>query len=368
MTVVIDNEFVSHNPNEPPSEVNTVVSGIEASVQRPLISPQHDNDDDDLQFFQKDEIPHEHETLRNHPFFWSAVGVVQTFCTAIMFGWASLVPVLRDEGLSYSPTDLSIIFTAGAVGNYLATLPFGFLLDWYGPKTTGIVASVLYGLGLLLCSYDTHFDCFVLGFGLVGLARPGIQMPTLHLANLWKGSGGAVYMSAQAAAFDAGTAVFALFHFFYYKFKIPSGTMFLIYLVVPLWTLLTAIFVWPHETIVKEHYKDNENDDDSDYDEDSQVGAIGSPYFSPKDRKSLAMSERRKLLQQSRSIQLKSQVNAPLNVVLTHVSFYALATWVRVPLEYDCCTFLFHRTHFFLLFLAGRHSHLQAELHCCHHQ
>ena len=66
------------------------------------------------------------------------------FLTAIMFGWASLVPVLRDEAdmaddsaaadadttiKGYTPSQLSQIFTAGAVGNYLAYLPLGLILD-----------------------------------------------------------------------------------------------------------------------------------------------------------------------------------------------------------------------------------------------
>ncbi|KAL3911692.1 MAG: hypothetical protein SGILL_007182 [Bacillariaceae sp.] len=342
---VIDNDFVSHNPNEPPSEVNTVVSGSgnndngsnAAVTTNPLISPQKHSE---LEFFtnsfnrteiEDDIIPEEHLTLRNHPLFWSAVGVSQTFSTAIMFGWASLVPVLRDEAYGYSPTQLSQIFTAGAVGNYLATLPFGVLLDWYGPKATGIVASILYGMGLLLCSRDDNFYCFLFGFGLVGLARPGIQMPTLHLSNLFSSKGSAIYMSAQAAAFDAGTAVFALFHFVYYRYGISSSTQFLVYLVVPIWTLLTAIFVWPNETIEKEVPVSLDDDDSASDDSDSAAsGMIGSPYFSPKDRKFLVSSERKRQLLLSRTTQLKSQVNAPLKVVLTHVSFYAMATWVSI--------------------------------------
>ena len=64
------------------------------------------------------------------------------FLTAIMFGWASLVPVLRDEAdmaddsaaagttiKGYNPSQLSQIFTAGAVGNYLAYLLLGLILD-----------------------------------------------------------------------------------------------------------------------------------------------------------------------------------------------------------------------------------------------
>jgi MFS family permease len=303
------------NPNEPPPS--------------PIVDIQHlhhgDNNNNN-NHDEDDDIFHEHATLRNRPYLWAAVGVSQTFLTAIMFGWASLVPVLRAEGLEYTPTQLSQIFTCGAVGNYLATLPFGVLLDMYGPKTTGIVASLLYGLGLFLCSYDFNFYCFAVGFGLVGLARPGIQMPTLHLANLFtQGSGGAVYMSAQAAAFDAGTAVFALFHTFYFGWGIPSSTMFLAYMIVPAWTLATAIWVWPNDTIEKVHHANESADDMS----DGTASVLGSPYLSPKDRKSMiASSERKK--RQAQKPQLRSQVNAPLSVVLTHVAFYALATWVSI--------------------------------------
>ena len=197
-----------------------------------------------------------------------------------------------------------------------------------GPKKTGIVASILYGLGLVLCSYDHIFPSFCVGFGLIGLARPGIQMPTLHLANLFKGSGGAVYMSAQAAAFDAGTAIFALFHTFYFTFGISSRIMFLCYLVVPIWTLATAILVWPNDVIEKELLPPSPTMDGDDDEDDDQASSIGSPYFSPGDRKRLVASERKRLSKQSSQIRNKSQVNAPLSVVLTHIAFYALATWV----------------------------------------
>jgi MFS family permease len=307
--------------------------------------------------------------------------VSQTFLTAIMFGWASLVPVLRSEGLTYTPEQLSIVFTCGAVGNYLATLPFGVLLDMAGPKTTGIVASLLYGLGLFLCSYDDILICFCIGFGLIGLARPGIQMPTLHLANLFRGSGGAVYMSAQAAAFDAGTAIFALFHTFYFYYGVPSRVMFLSYMVVPLWTLVTAIWVWPNDVIEKDltpptgdaggGAHDIDDDDNDSYYSEGQA-SIGSPYFSPGDRKRLVASERKRLSKQPSVVRHKSQVNAPLSVVLTHVAFYALATWVRpsnvIGSVWFCRVFCLCFINFcaFIvssLSLAGRDTHLQVEFH-----
>jgi MFS family permease len=396
------------NPNEAPPPSPPQQQPLEESMSSSSSKDSVDKDNmDDIHIHHHYD---EHATLRRYPYVWAAVGVFQTFLTAIMFGWASLVPILRSEGLvDYTPTQLSQIFTAGAVGNYLATLPFGLVLDWYGPKTTGIVASVLYGLGLFLCGYNDRFWCFLFGFGLVGLARPGIQMPTLHLANLFgRGSGGAFYMSAQAAAFDAGTAVFALFHTFYFGYGISSRTMFWAYLVVPVWTLATAIWVWPNETIAKEEAPPAASPMLA---ESSSLSSptIGSPYFSPKDRKALVASERRRLQQASQTVRMRSQVNAPLSVILTHVAFYALATWVSeerihhmiITIEYTQCNVVveryrlqmsftiillysshihLHSTFFFVIPIVhtttttttttttGRHSHLQIELHCRHHQ
>jgi MFS family permease len=232
-----------------------------------------------------------------------------------MFGWASLVPVLLDESLNaitvngnngYTPTDLSQIFTASAVGNYLATLPFGLLLDYYGPKTTGIVGSILYGIGLILCGIDdSSYWLFFIGFGLIGASRPGIQLPTLHLANLFttkEGSnaagigGGALYMSAQAAAFDAGTAVFACFHFLHFQFGWKSSMTFRYYLVVPLFTLLTAIFIWPNETLEKSISPPpppppiEEGERDTVIMPSTPPPTIGSPHWSPRERRSLSKS------------------------------------------------------------------------------
>lgn len=128
----------------------------------------------------------------------------------IVFGWASLLPILRDEGLDLSPSDFCRVFTHGAIGNYLSSLPFGLVLDKFGPKTCGIVASLLFGVGCVLCSFAiTSPTCLDIGFAMLGFCGPGIQLPTLHLARLFSGparggasGGAALFMSAQAGAFD----------------------------------------------------------------------------------------------------------------------------------------------------------------------
>lgn len=252
-----------------------------------------------------------HERLKASPFLWASIGVSQTLLSAgVIFGWASLLPVLREEGVDHSPAEFSLIFTYGAVGNYISTLFFGYILDRFGPKTTGITASLLFAAGLLLCTKEHNLFCLALGFALLGFAGPGVQMPTLHLANLFSGKaregGGAIFMSAQAAAFDGGTAVFAIFRLLHQTMGLSSSSFFLLYLVVPAWVLLTAVFVWPSDII--------ENQDQT----EDYIGA-GSPYLSPAGRRTPKPKPK-----------TASLVNAPLSVVLRQPAFYALAIWVSV--------------------------------------
>jgi MFS family permease len=253
------------------------------------------------------------------------VGIIQTLLTAgIVFGWASLLPILRDEGVQHTPQEFASIFTCGAIGNYLSTLLFGVTLDRRGPRTTAILASLLFGLGLVLCSDSESYSSLLMGFGLLGFSGPGIQMPTLHLANLFSdgGIGGsAVYMSSQAAAFDGGTVVFALVRLLHKKLGLSTATFFWIYLVVPGSVLLTAIFVWPDDVLESPNPLTEEMvlPPGSPY-----VGPASSPYLSPRIPRRTADSSTKPLHATT------SLVNAPLSVILWHPSFWTLATWVSV--------------------------------------
>jgi hypothetical protein len=69
-----------------------------------------------------------HETLKQRPVLFACIGVLHTLLTAgIVFGWASLLPILRwqttgQHCLSHlSATDFSRIFTHGAIGNYMVS-------------------------------------------------------------------------------------------------------------------------------------------------------------------------------------------------------------------------------------------------------
>lgn len=270
-----------------------------------------------------------HNILRSRPLLWSVVGVTQTLLTAgIVFGWASLLPVIRDEGTQCTyctPRDFSRIFTCGAIGNYLSTLFFGTVLDRRGPRSTALLASCLFALGLVLCSLsDTGSTNLLAGFALLGFSGPGVQMPTLHLANLFPG---AVYMSAQAAAFDGGTFVFAAARSLFYGLGLSTAAFFQAYLIVPVSVFATALLVWP-DTILQSKVAEEVEDDAS-------VAAV-SPYVGPATSPAMNRSMRSSLRSSFASLRNLAEatkndlVDAPLKEVLRHSPFWTLAIWTAV--------------------------------------
>ena len=134
---------------------------------------------------------------------------------------------------------------------------------------------------------------------------------------------GALYMSLQAAAFDGGTCIFALVRLVY---KLSDGgfsisSFFRLYLVVPAWTFVTALLVWPdkilptprqhgHVSIVQinESGKSKRIVDGSIY---------MSPYQSPSSRRNMRQNSYRQ----------NNLINAPLRLTLRHQAFWSLATW-----------------------------------------
>jgi len=263
---------------------------------------------------------------------WASVGVLQTLLTAgIVFGWASLLPILRDEGVHYTPQEFATIFTAGAVGNYLSTLLFGITLDRFGPRVAGVLASLLFALGLVLCSNNESYLSLLVGFGLLGFSGPGIQMPTLHLANLFPdGGGSALYMSSQAAAFDGGTIIFAMVRLLYQKTELPTTTFFKLYLIVPASVLVTALLVWPDDVLETENDDAKADDELSTRSRSPYIGAASpfrsSSFKSPKSPFAALNSP----APSTTATSTGTLVNAPLGNVLRHPSFWALATWVSI--------------------------------------
>lgn len=284
------------------------------------------------------QISARHKRLTSSPLFWSSIGVIQTLLTAgIVFGWASLLPILRDEGVDRTPQQFARIFTGGAVGNYVSTLAFGVILDRFGPRSTAIVASLLFSIGCIMCCHEDSFTSLLVGFGLIGFSGPGIQMPTLHLANLFAGNsssreggsggGGAIYMSAQAAAFDGGTAVFAILRMAHRQYNFETSMFFLLYLAIPFWVLLTALFYWPDDVLPNESQEEPSKTRTTTTTTTTVKTITNSPFIGPA---SPYLSPGMIRLRQVMNKKNASLYDAPLSVVLTHSSFWMLAIWVSI--------------------------------------
>ena len=101
--------------------------------------------------------------------------------------------------------------------------------------------------------------------------------------------------------------VFALFSLFANVFGMTSSFFFRLYVVVPIFTLLTAVFVWPNEILPDPQQVTQRKR------RPSYVGA-GSPYLSPA----------------TIHVTQSPLLDAPLKMVLSHAPFHCLALWVSV--------------------------------------
>lgn len=214
------------------------------------------------------------ERERLMPWRYSLVGVgaLHTLlCAGVVFGWSSLEAVLRSEGrFGAAPDELfALVFTLGAVGNYVSNLPFGALLDRKGPRFLGCVASVLFAAAVALSAEGCRrgspalLGCGFFGLGFLG---PAIQLPTLSLSCLFED--GAVAMSLQAAAFDGGASVFAVGRLLKDAVGLGSGAFLTCYLAVPAFCFVTALTCWPRRSL-----------EAVDQDVTRSPGGAGSPFL-----------------------------------------------------------------------------------------
>ena len=246
-----------------------------------------------MKVLEKESFP-EWTLLRAYPKIFALIGIIHTFlCAGVVFGWASLYAILKYEGIfstdpSTATQKFSNVFMFGAIGNYMSNLPFGTLLDSHGPKITCIAASLLFTIGLYLCSLAVSDESgwyLTIGYGLLGLAGPAIQLPTLHLSKLFPDNSAAL-MSIQAAAFDGGCAVFAIAKSLKSSCDLSSQTFFRLYLIVPAFTLLTALIAWPHKSLPNTDEFNSIDDlkgltSNSSRDSVTSISGAGSPFYSP---------------------------------------------------------------------------------------
>ena len=168
------------------------------------------------------------------------------------YGWTALRPVLIDSGLfdSYPPDKqesmLTAVATLGIAANALCKLPLGIFLDSFGPRFTAVLGALMLCTGsLLLALGDKQSqNLMMLGYLLLGLAGPFLQMPCFQFSELF-GYRKASAMASLITCYELSTGVFWVFGQLHSLYKLDRTSLFIGYTGVGVYTLLTALFFWP---------------------------------------------------------------------------------------------------------------------------
>ncbi|XP_019941772.1 solute carrier family 43 member 3b [Paralichthys olivaceus] len=158
-----------------------------------------------------------------------ATGLVECLCFAgAVFGWASLVFILKTEGyfsdlcvnttgvngtqvLDCSGQDeqFSLVFTIASFMNNFLTLPNGFLFDHFGTTVARLFGIFLYTMGTLMVAFSSSALSNLLFPAITLLAVGGILflMTNMQVGNLF-GSHRSTIITFYNGAFDSSSALF----------------------------------------------------------------------------------------------------------------------------------------------------------------
>ncbi|XP_075569404.1 equilibrative nucleobase transporter 1-like [Pelecanus crispus] len=193
------------------------------------------------------------------------------FC-GIIFGWASLVFVLKDlgyfEDLCQSHTNasttlnwtltpdcsrqdeqFSLVFTIGSFMNNFMTFPMGFIFDRFGTTIARLIAISLYTGGTLLIAFSSPALAVLLFPAMSMLSVGGILLilTNMQVGNLF-GKSRSIIITLYNGAFDSSSAVFLIIKLLY-EHGLSLRDMFLFMAACSIWHLLRTIFLMPRTRI-----------------------------------------------------------------------------------------------------------------------
>ena len=220
----------------------------------------------------------------------------------IVFGYAAIKPVLIDEGVYRDRCTkqeledgvwvcyeqelrLNLMFTVAAVSTNVCALPVGTILDRFGPRIASIIGVCLLSIGALGLAFasDLPFDAYIPGYLFLALGGPFVFISSFQLSNTFPKNSGLI-LALLTGAFDTSSAVFLAYRLIYQG---TNGTFtpkkfFLLYLIVPVLTLIAQLFVMPansYKTVgeLVKHAEDPAQDEhasDTDIDDQERRAAI----------------------------------------------------------------------------------------------
>ncbi|KAL1892747.1 hypothetical protein Sste5346_006830 [Sporothrix stenoceras] len=194
----------------------------------------------------------------------------------IVFGYAAIKPVLKEEGAyrdvcvastgastfanaadaeadidTCVEIHLNFMFTSAAVGTNVAALPIGAILDHYGPRVCGLMGAGFLAAGSLLLAYATQvpFDGFLFGYVLLACGGPFTYISSFQLSNAFPRHSGLI-LALLTGAFDASSALFLVYRILYEKSEGAFGhqKFFLLYLVVPVVIVILQLTLLPRQS------------------------------------------------------------------------------------------------------------------------
>ncbi|XP_064921831.1 equilibrative nucleobase transporter 1 isoform X2 [Columba livia] len=187
------------------------------------------------------------------------------FC-GIIFGWASLVFVLKDlgyfqelcqpstnltelPGCSRQDEEFSLVFTIGSFMNNFMTFPTGFIFDRFGTTIARLVAISLYTGGTLLVAFSTPALAVLLFPAMSMLSVGGMLLilTNTQVGNLF-GKYRSIIITLYNGAFDSSSAVFLIVKVLYER-GLSLRTMFLFMAACSAWHLLRTLFLMPRSRI-----------------------------------------------------------------------------------------------------------------------
>lgn len=193
-----------------------------------------------------------------------AAAVISCLLAAgIVFGYAALKPVLKQEGAyrdvcpeghdgdTCVEIHLNLMFTVAAVGTNVAALPVGAMLDRRGPRACSLVGAGFLAAGAAVLaaapsSIVPGVDAFLVGYLLLALGGPFIFIPSFQLSNAFPRNSGLI-LALLTGAFDSSSAIFLVYRL---VFDASAGAFghrrfFLAYLAVPIFVAVTQLTVMP---------------------------------------------------------------------------------------------------------------------------
>ncbi|XP_030417704.1 solute carrier family 43 member 3 isoform X3 [Gopherus evgoodei] len=165
-------------------------------------------------------------------------GLLECMCFAgVIFGWASLVYVLKDmhyfeelcvpaangtgngtQGPDCRAQDeqLSLVFTIGSFMNNFMTFPTGYIFDRFGTMPARLLAISFYTGGTLLIAFSTAATALILFPAMCLLSIGGILLilTNMQVGNLF-GKHRSTIITLYNGAFDSSSAVFLVVKLLY---------------------------------------------------------------------------------------------------------------------------------------------------------